>query len=414
MEQVGRFTAWGGIFGAVLFAFGNAAAMPVDPYAGLPLDQWVKVLNTDVTAPEGFYKQQHGASTYDSLRDRIVFFGADTHWSAGGLQVERSDNTLRYLDLKTLTWSHEYQPDDPLGTYTVNSSGVSVAGVNGDRPWAMHAFEGLEYDAANDRYIVSSAPLHPGLPASIPRPTAFPTWIWDPKSSAWSTVPLAPAMNINDIWARPTAYDSDREVVIWFGDSGVFELSLDTLVWTQVSAEPSPLLIEATAVYDPVNKVVIQWGRDKSDPRNDVFVYDPATQKYSQMATPGQRPDARDTVRPAVPATFHDGLGKAVIVMNDEGDSALSTHLTTWTYDAALDAWDYIDTADLPFRLPRNYTLEYVAQHDVMMLFTHGGDTAPDVWALRLSTPVPAPPTLALLGLGLVGLGLAARRRRAR
>ncbi|MGH7391144.1 MAG: hypothetical protein ACREM3_17055 [Candidatus Rokuibacteriota bacterium] len=353
---------------------------PLNPrLASLPAGTWIEIHRQQPTDPVRFRRQAHGGSAFDTRRGRIVLFGSDTHG-------EDWTNSPLFFDLASLTWARAY-PDDPPSTYRITSEGLPVAGIDGSRPWAMHTFAAVTYDALNDRLVVASLPAHlePGrftdaMAHLWPKIRRHPTWLFELGPRRWR--PLGPPDV--DFFPYATAYDSHRAVVVGHRPEGVYELAMRERdpVWRRV-ASASPTGYHTNAVYDSRRRLVVVAGGNRLS--NAIVVYDPETSHDRQMPTPGARPPAFEHA----PMAFHERKGVTVVLVDRPAEEAppggpRPGRAETWLYDATADAWSRAPHAGLPFRSGMNYNLHYDALHDLLLLVAEepGGPAA--VWASRL------------------------------
>ena len=337
-----------------------------------PAGKWVKLHEQQPTDSIRFLRQQHAGSAFDSRRGRLIVFGSDTH----GYDWQ---NSPLFFDPALGEWSRAYA-EDSAATYTVNNSGLPVAGVNKDHPWAMHTFGAVCYDAARDQVVIASHPAHlePGrFTDALIEPWGqvrrHPTWIFSLKDNSWSALPI-PAISF---FPHAAVYDSDRAIVIGYKTSGIFELSRSPASWRQVISGGLAGW-HNNAVYDSANKAVIGFGSNENS--NDVIIYEPATGRHQKMPTPGNRPPKAQHT----PMAFHPGIEKTIVLVPDhQRDSSSAAFTETWSYDLGTDAWQRVATARLPFAIGMNYNMEYDSMRNILLLVASPGQGATAVWALR-------------------------------
>ncbi len=358
-------------------SFAAGAVKLEQPLHLIPAGRWVKVHTQSPYDAVYFHRQAHGGSAFDTRRGRMVLFGSDTHG-------ENWHNSPFFFDTGRLQWSRLY-PDDAPSTYTVNAAGLPVAGEKRDHPWAMHTFDAVVYDVAQDRLMVSSLPKHlqPGRFTEVlakvwPRVRHHPIWALDLASNKWTP------LNAGDVHFFPyaTAYDTHRDLIIGYRDSGIYELQRDPPIWRKV-AGPGLLGYHNSAVYDSANRALVVFGSNSSS--NDVVVYFPQSGRHQMMPTPGIRPPKDEHA----PMAFHQRLGRTV-VLADRPQPGASSHARdlarteTWLYDLRTDYWSQVPGASLPFGCGMNYNLEYDPTNDLLLLVTTEPGQSTSVWALRL------------------------------
>ena len=379
------------IMAAVLFGFA-ALGFPVATALGqnkapkyelnpkllnLPKEKWIKIHHQSFSDPVWFIRQQHGGSTFDTRRGRLVLFGSDTHgknWL----------NTPLFFDLNTLEWHRLYRSDS-LPSYRVTLNGLPVAGPKGDHPWAMHTFGAVTYDPNADAIVVASYPAHmvPGrftgaLAKIWSHVKTHPTWILELGKGRWQPLASTPV----HFFPYATAFDTRRGVVLGYRNDGVYELSLARGHWQQV-AKGGLLEWGNNAVFDSQNNVLVVYGSHKK--RNDIVVFEIATGRHRIMPTSGPRPSGGNYV----PMAFHAGIGKTAAIIDqrstNNAPSSRASWAETWLYDYAGDAWTHVKKADLPFNVGMNYNLEFDPRHQLLLLVVEPPDRPlPAIWALSL------------------------------
>jgi len=353
----------------LLSGFGNASDASSQSAETSPNNRWVKLHEQQPTDAVRFQRQAHGGSCFDSKRGQLFLFGSDTH---------RQDwtNSPLLFDVSTRRWRRIYANDEPT-TYAVNENGLPVAGVMGQRPWAMHTFGVVLYDPSRDEMIVASAPKHNTnrFKELLPEISSFPTWMFSPGTNQWQPLPGKAV----DFFPYCAAFDSDRNVVLGYRADGIYELSGEPRSWKRLTKKVFLRGYHNNCAYDAKHRALVVFGT--SNHKNDVEVYFPATGKHHLMPTPGSRPPKDQHT----PMAFHAGIGKTVVVVDRQFDDG-KTVAETWLYDLEQDVWTQVTTATLPFGCGMNYNLEYDSHSDQLLLVT-GGDSGPTtVWALKIES----------------------------
>lgn len=339
----------------------------------LPDDRWVEVHRQRPADTVTFRRQAHGGSAFDLKRGRIVLFGSDTH---GGDWT----NSPLYFDVASLTWRRAYSNDDP-STYRVTGEGIPVAGSGEPRPWAMHTFAAVTYDALNDRIVVASYPQHlePGrfTDAMVhlwPKISRHPTWLFDLKTERWRAL-SGPAQHF---FPYATTYDSHRAVVVGYRPDGIYELAMNQQEprWNYI-APASNRGYHTNAVFDSRRGRVIVAGSHTLS--NEIVIYDPSTRRDRIMPTPGVRPPRFQHM----PMALHERKGVVVLVVDRTLEPTPGVGAETWVYDPDADRWTRIARATLPFAVGMNYNLHYDPLHEVLLLVSEA-DGVTGVWALKL------------------------------
>ncbi len=391
-----------GIAAATLLTgcMGNATNMaglkdstPLDAaLAKMEPNRWVLLHRQSATDAVRFTRQRHGGSAFDSKRGRLILFGSDTHDKNPNRNPRTHEeldwkNNPFFFDMKTLAWSTPY-PEDSWETYRVNEAGLPVAGIDAERPWAMHTFGALIYDPVRDEMVVCSWPGHmrPGRFTDVLAHVwddvkKHPTWTYALKTGKWHALECDPV----HFFPYAAAYDSDRNRIIGYGGVGIAELGGEPRTWTYIP-EKSMFGWHNNAVYDSKNKALVVFGTNRN--ANDIVAYWPDSGKHVKMPTPGKRPPEDQHA----PMCFDPESGLTVVVVDPrtppEDGSKRTNQAETWLYDLSEDQWTQLPDASLPFPMGMNYNLEYDPVHKLCVLVADmpdaSGQTETAVFALRV------------------------------
>lgn len=337
----------------------------------LPVGVWLKIHQQPGNGPDDFARQYHGGAAFDPVRGRLMLFGSDTHST-------NWDNTVRFFDMGTLRWSSAYPPDDPK-TYRVNAEGFPVAGVDGQRPWAMHTFDTVEFDPISDRLIVASNPKHmsPAKPWGVKKQLwkqikSHPTWAYLVAENRWQPI----AAKGESFFPYGATFDLNRRLYIGVKPGGYWVLKIDTGRWEKVGSG-APTAWHNAAAFDSDHDIVVSFGTNKR--ANDVWQYRPGEDKDRLMPTQGDRPPGADSV----PLVYHPGIKRVVALV--ESRTAGGPGLTeTWLYATADDVWRRVPTANMPFAIGMNYDMVYDPNHGLLVLVANYPKEPVAVWVLRL------------------------------
>jgi len=202
----------------------------------------------------------------DPVRDRVVMFGGI---SGGAALSDAWELTLA----GTPEWA-------PLAT-----SGAVPPGRLG------HA---AIYDPVRDRMLVLGGRSGPLYLSDVWALSLGDSPAWTPLSPS-GTPPSARAFHA-------AVYDAARDRVVVFGGIGpsghlndVWALSLEGLVWTQLSlASPPPARQASAAIYDPVaDRVVVFGGYDGNTLFDDAWALSLASTAWSKLLPGGTVPTSR-------------------------------------------------------------------------------------------------------------------------
>ena len=335
-------------------------------FESLPKGLWLKIHQQRPGDRVRFVRQAHAGSGYDQRRNRLMIFGSNTHG-------ENWNNTIYSFDLNTFQWLEAYSSDKP-GTYTVNDDGIPVAGIKHNHPWAMHTFGSVVYDEKNDNLVVASYPGHLApdkygqqlapIWTSIKRQ---PTWVYGPESNNWRSY------NGKSISFSPyaIAFDSDRSVVTGFLPYGIYDWNGIHMGWKKIGRK-SVGEYHTNVIYDSKNHVFILYGGNKM--KNSIKVFVAGEKMTETMPTLGQRPPAGQSI----PLVFHKQEGKVVALIDVDG------YAQTWLYDYANDQWFRVESADFPYQIGMNYSMEYDVRNNLVVLVSSPKNEETAVWVLRL------------------------------
>lgn len=340
----------------------------------LPVNRWVKIHQMTPNDKVTFERQRHSGSTFDTLRNRLLIFGSDTHGT-------NWDNSIHAFDLNTLTWS-TVSASAPRASYTATANGLASAVTDdGIQPWAMHTFDAINYDPINDRLIVASKPDHlkPGrfgdwiTPEVWQSITTHPTWAFDFSTKYWTPIVRNQAV---DFFPYATAYSNKEQAIFGFRPEAVYKLDNGNS-WNKI-AKSNINAYHTQAVWDAKNNTFIIAGAH--DLRNDIYIYRPGAASTIRMTTPGKRP----TGFQHSPMAYHSTSGQIAFVIdnNEKGNDVAQT----WLYSLDKDQWTQVTSAEFPFHLGMNYHMQYSSKLDALVLLLQAAGSNPSVWLLRLET----------------------------
>jgi len=105
-----------------------------------------------------------------------------------------------------------------------------------------------------------------------------------------------------------------------------------------------------------------------------IKVYVAGEKMTETMPTLGQRPPAGQSI----PLVFHKQEGKVVALIDVDG------YAQTWLYDYGNDQWFRVESADFPYQIGMNYSMEYDARNNLVILVSSPKNEETAVWVLRL------------------------------
>jgi hypothetical protein len=372
LYREGRRIVSGPLDGVEVTAVPAVAPGMVNPaLKRLPAGSWIKIHQQDAGSDEAFVRQAHGGAAFDPLRGRVMLFGSDTHsrdW----------DNSLRFFDVGTLSWSRAYPEDDP-DTYRVNAEGFPVAGEGLERPWAMHTFDAVEFDPTRDRLIVASHPKHmtPKKKWGVDKALwnsirSHPTWFYYVAENRWEPM-RGKAVSF---FPNGGTFDPNRRAFVGVNAGGYWELAADSTKWRHLG-KGSARAWHNSAAYDSDRDVVVSFGTNNRS--NAIWQYRRGEKKGRKMPTPGLRPPGAESP----PLVYHPGIQRVVALVKRRKKNAPGS-TETWLYSTRDDAWSRLETATLPFDIGMNYDMVYDPRHELLVLVANMRGEPTAVWVLRL------------------------------
>lgn len=333
----------------------------------IPANTWVKIHQP---WRADWRRQAHGGAAYDSKRGQLLLFGSDTH----GLNW---DNRLHVFDPAQRAWSSPY-PESAPDSYRVDEQGRAIAGDEAPRPWAMHTYDSVIYDAGRDALVVAARPPHNPKLEEFGERARHLSWSWDLARGQWGFLEQEEAPRSPRFFATAAAYDPLRDTLIVYGD-GIWEMGPARRQWVQASAEHHHG-IHFSVEFDPVRNQLAVFGDYRNT--NHVWLYRPGpgpgdAGAWEERLPVGDAPPPGQTLPVAYDLKHH-----VYLLIVDRAERAAGAD--TWLYDPDANRYRRLPLAATG-RLGMHYNLVYDALRDVFLLVTGDWRTPPVVWALRLS-----------------------------
>jgi hypothetical protein len=343
-------------------------------WTSIPAGKWVRLPTGGAAAPKVF----HGGATIAPERNEVYFVGSDTHHPT--MLEQGESNAVYRLNLATLTWSQDYE-QDPKSTYRIvaNNQAETTTG----RPWAMHAFDAVEWDPTVERVVVISFPDHTRFAPEERFPIFEGDWFtklepshweYDPVNNKWlRLVPNAPRL-----FAAALTWDSRREQLIGFNGGGTYHFDRETNAWRSTGAATEAGW-HFSIVYDSVADRVLSLGTNKGS--DELFAYDPASPSWKPVDTrnkPLPANGAAIAVDPKEgvmlylandhPTHYHNPTGKAETFIYRSGDKS----------------WERLKI-DSPPLYGMNYLMQYDPVRRVFLHFEKGPNSGGriEAWVFR-------------------------------
>ncbi len=329
---------------------------------------WVK-LDACGEAPIKIF---HGAASIAVDRNEVFFFGADTH------EVDY-DNSVTRLHLENLRWSRDYAPD-AIDTYLVTPEGFPV--TRNGRPWAMHAFDTLDYHPPSGRLLFVGYPKHAHRAKSQlqrrgvnPQRLKSTTWWYDPDSKHWELLNISSPF----LFSHGLVWNSETDQFIGHDGSSTFHFDLVSNSWNMYQASSAPGWHQRL-VFDTGNAQVLSFGNNKGG--HDLWRYSTSEQSWEQVRV--KNPPSLPANGAAMAYDTHQNV--LLYLANDSSNpySNPSGKSMTFLYDSSTQSW-----ARLKILSPPLYGMNYLTQYDpVRKVFLHfekesQSDEHLAVWAFR-------------------------------
>jgi len=181
-------------------------------------------------------------------------------------------------------------------------------------------------------------------------------------------------------------YDSNNNVIVLFGGAGVsdekygdtwlFDLSLN--IWTQKnsSSAPTPRFGHAMA-FDSTNNIIILFGgTDEQGQQQDTWVYDVKTDTWTERF-----PNKSPSMRRCHAMVYDSADAKIVLFGGLNGTEQLDD---SWVYDVASNAWIQKDPVDKP-SARYMHRMVYDPFSDYIVLFGgYDGNNNDETWLYDL------------------------------
>ena len=337
--------------------------------------KWVPVPTTGEAAPKVF----HGGAAIVPVRGEVFFFGSDTHAPTGLEQGE--SNSVWRLNLKTLTWSKDYE-QDPKSTYRIlpDSQTVTTSG----RPWAMHTFDAVEYDPAVRRLVVVSFPKHARFAPEERFPMFSGEWYKSLKPSHWEYDPdtkgwvLLYQANAPDFFARAMAWDSARRMLIAADGARTWHFDRKEGKWIAYEAACVPGY-HLSMVYDNFAGRMLLLGKNGGSDK--LFAYDPDRQQWSKVEVEGSAMPANGA------AIAYDTRNNVMLYLANDYEDQYNNptgKAVTFIYLSREKKWIRLDI-ESPELYGMNYLMQYDPVRNAFLHFEKSRETGNriQVWAFR-------------------------------
>lgn len=315
-------------------------------------------------------RQTHAGAAYDEKRGLLLMFGSDTH----GLNW---DNEVHVFDPDARRWASPYPASSP-DSYRLDAQNRAVAGDDAVRPWAMHTYDTVVYDAGRDALVVLARPDHSPKAKEFRGRARHLSWRYDLETGQWDTFDTNEPDRTPRFFAMSAAYDSQRDTLVVYG-GGVWEMGPARDGWQRASPE-SHHEIHHSLEYDSLRGLFAVFGDYRKT--NKVWLYRPGPRAGDRGVWEAREPGG--DVPPAgqsLPVAYDSGHGLFLLcVARGAGDERADTYV----YDVDMNRYRRLPMAAIE-RLGMNYDMVFDRKRGVFLLVTGAWRTPPIVWALRLN-----------------------------
>ena len=336
----------------------------------LPPNRWVKYHEQK----DGrWWRKGRAGVAYDSVRGSLLVFGSDTH---GG----DWDNVVHEFVPKLRQWVHHGTNADST-TYQVTSQGFPMAGNK--MPWAMHTYDGVEFDRSSDVLVVAASPGHNPIKKKLSKAQFHPIWIYERRTKQWSIFDDRLGTAPPGFFGAATAYDEvDKSTYICKSGLWSSNLTANTLKKTG----KAPNCLHRTMVFDSWRRDLYIFGDYKetcSFLRFNIGFYVDETSEWEKLTPSGDR----CTPYSSVPVAFDEKNGVFLLVVNDTrdgGDKKKGKTARTLTYDPETNSYEELEDTTLP-AIGMNFMMVWDEVHPVFFLLTGNWKNGIEVWVLSLA-----------------------------
>lgn len=340
-------------------------------WQALPDNKWVKLPTTGATPTKVF----HGGMALDTEQDQLLVFGSDSH-----RRPQDFDNSVYRLNLTTLQWSRDYQPD-AVAHYEVGQD--KIARTTTGRPWAEHSFDALDYIPALKRLALTQFPDHAFLfyesrrfDKQQIRPA---TWLYDPAQKSWEALGGATP----NLFAKAMVYDPEtNQLVGCDGEGGTWLFDVAARQWARSAATGGPTGWHLSMEYDTHLKRILAYGNMQNS--QALWAFDAVAQKWEQLQTATRAPVGNGA------ALAYSTAARALLFLASKARQTYSNttgESETWVFDSVRKDWRRLAVKSPPL-YGMNYHNVYDPKRDVMLFGERGKGAGAQggplaIWAFR-------------------------------
>lgn len=335
----------------------------------LPPNRWIKYHEVN----DGkWWRKGHAGLAYDSTRGSLLVFGSDTHG-------EDWDNVIHEFIPNERKWLHHGIISSP-DSYQVNIDGYPVAGATGLTPWAMHTYDGIDYDPVKDALVVVASPLHNPIDRKLPDRLSDPIWIYDLQTKNWSILKGKKGGKPGVYFGSATAYDTATNT-LYICKSGLWELEITNEIHERI--DKAPKCLHRTMAFDSWRRHLYVFGSYRGTATISRYnLRLPKESRNWEELAPGGDPCPPYS---KVPVAFDEKNGVFLLVIDDAKNMKNSApkESSTFIYNPDTNTYKMVNGARLP-AIGMNFMMAWDKVHEVFFIVTGNREDGVSVWALRL------------------------------
>lgn len=336
----------------------------------LPANRWIEYHHLK---DGNWWRKAHAGLAYDSTRGSLLVFGSDTHG-------EDWDNVVHEFIPRQREWVHHGVNSAP-NTYRVNSEGQRIAGVADLAPWAMHTFDGVEYDSLRDNLIIVASPNHNPVSKQMPGLQSDAIWLYNLNKRKWSIFENQGGNAPSNYFGAATAYDEANDRFFIYA-AGIWLLELQNKNLKKIHSAPSGL--HRTLVFDSWRGFLYLFGSYKGTCnilRYNVSIFLDESAEWEEISPTG------DDCTPysKVPVAFDEKAGVFLLVVDQPNvpAGAKAKSAATLVYDPRTNTYEKLLDSHAP-TVGMNFMMAWDRVHEVFFLLTGNWKNGMTVWVLRL------------------------------
>lgn len=289
------------------------------------------------------------------------------------------------------------EPNESLNAYDFETNSWSVLDIGANfhsefMPEGGHPIGNFAYNPSQNTFLYYCCNS-----GSNQAENPFFVWWYDPIGQSGRSKQTLGAKPGNPV-SGSSAYDvATNTFVLHGGYSGVgtWAYSPATNVWTHQTASanaPPDYLQRHSMVYNSLNHKIYLFGGDAATFYNDLYTYDVTSNTWTKLSPSGTRPAPRSRAGFA-----YDTLNNVFLVYGGSNGTLFND---VWIYDPAANSWTELTGTSPPPATNNFETLAYDSDHNAFILLLPGtggyadgqwGGYAAQTWLFRYAGPGPNP-----------------------